>query len=167
MTDDGARVGAASRNPARRAQPARGDPRTERRPRQSYLRSRFDHEVGGARRRGGHRATRCGVGLRELRQHAAVAESAPMEGGREAVRGPRSPYRDKDRIGACAREQELEAADLVAAGHVFALQPQRLGADRAGERRRRIERRRPVAQTALRKGATYLCGERCGVHEFS
>ena len=156
VTDDGTRVSTPSRNPARRTEAARVGPGAKHRPRQPELRSCPDDAIDRTRRRGSDRETRIGIGLRKLRQHDAVAEPARVEGGGETVRGPRAADRDKHRVGRRAREQKLETADLVAARSVFAFQPEHVDADRAGQRRRRLEGRRPVAQTALRKGAAYL-----------
>ena len=119
------------------------------------------HHEGGVRSaRRGYRAARVGLGLRELGESDRAREPGRVHGGREAMGGAGGADRDEHRSRACAREQELEAADLIAAagcsGAVLPLEPQRVYAGRHRERRGALERGGPVAQTTRRQRGAYL-----------
>src|SRR2546425_8453921 len=107
-----------------------------------------------------------------FRSHGASPERARVDGRGEAMARARAPGGQVHDVGRRRAEQELEAADLVAAaaggGPVLALEPERGGAARGGEAGRGLEGGRPVTETARRERTAYLWAQpRCTRHARS
>src|SRR5437762_7046146 len=97
-----------------------------------------------------------------------MSQGRGVDRGAETVRGARATRRDEDRSGRDAGQQELQPAYLVAAPRgrrpVFALEAEGGHAQRAGEGRRRLERRGPFAQATRLERRAYLFAQRSEEH---
>src|SRR5256886_901100 len=160
MSRHRSRVGATAGNPAPRSQRPGAPPGAQHGEGKGRRAGRADDQRRPAGTRRGDRATRDGLGLAELCQHGLVSQGRGVDRGAETVRGARATRRDEDRSGRDAGQQELEPAYLGAAARrrrpVFALEAEGGHAQRAGEGRRRLERRGPFAQATRLERRAYL-----------
>src|SRR5258706_8591249 len=164
VADHRSGIRAATRNPPRLSAPKipRSSPRAQHCPRQCHHGRSANDQIGRAFRRRGNGATRLGLGLRKRRHRGAVPLRSCGPRRRHAVARSRPADRHEHRPRRRSGEQEFESSHLVAAGQVLPFQPQRRQSQRARERRQRLERRGPDAETARRESGAYLCGQHCG-----
>src|SRR5438093_905310 len=170
MSDHRTGVGATAGDPARwaRTKTPCGAPRAQRGPRQCQRAPGADHDIRGRSSRGRNASSRICLRLVEERDRGAMALCPREPRGRQAVTGTRSTDGDEHRWRRHAGKQKLEATHLVSPRVIFPLEPQRVESHGMRETRPRLERCRPVAETARCEGGAYLCGQHCGaIHASS
>src|SRR5207244_2544554 len=122
--------------------------------------ARADDQRRPASTRRRHGAARDRVRLAELSEHGAVSQGRSVDRRAETGCGAGAARRDEHGSRADARQQELQPAHFVAAarrgGPVFALEAEPGHTERAGEGRRRLERRGPRAQATRLERRAYL-----------
>ena len=151
MAHHGARVRAAAGDPAPGAETAGAAPRAEQGERQRRARGSAHDQRGVRVARGGDGAARLGLGLGELGERSATGQGRSVYRGGEAVRRARAADGHEHAPRRHTREEQLEAAHLVAAAArrrtILALKPQRVQADGPREGRGGLEGRGPTSQT--------------------